>query len=105
MVSYDTVQMAVQKVDFIREHRLGGAMWWESSADKAGSESIIGNVSDALHNNYGNTTAADHGLSSLSSKVARHMCGPDGGKSELQRNNLDFPDSKYENLRRKMPEE
>lgn len=45
MVSYDTVEMAKRKVDFIKYENLGGAMWWESSADKAGNESLIGTVS------------------------------------------------------------
>ncbi|KAF4301337.1 putative endochitinase 1 precursor protein [Botryosphaeria dothidea] len=77
MVSYDTVQMAVNKVEYIRDHRLGGAMWWESSADKPGHESIIGNV-------------------------AHHMCGHDGGKAEFEENNLIYPHSKFENLRKGM---
>lgn len=105
MVSYDTVQMAVKKVEYIRDHRLGGTMWWESSADKPGSESIIGNVSDALsHRHSGSTTSSTDRLSSLS-KVAKHMCGYDGGKTEFVENNLHFPDSKYENLRKGMPGE
>ncbi len=45
MVSYDSLEMAKKKVDFIKSEGLGGAMWWESSADKAGEESLIGTVS------------------------------------------------------------
>lgn len=117
MVSYDTVQMAVQKTDYIRKNGLGGAMWWESSADKKGGESIIGNVSDALrqqhpkghHNHHHNhestsSSATDHGLSSLK-KVAKNMLGYDGGKAEFVENNLAYPDSKFENLRKGMPGE
>ena len=44
MVSYDSVEMARQKVDFINERGLGGAMWWESSADREGEGSLIGAV-------------------------------------------------------------
>ena len=45
MVSYDTRDMAKSKVDLVKSHGLGGAMWWESSADKTGEESLIGTVS------------------------------------------------------------
>lgn len=45
MVSYDTPEMAKIKTDFIRKEGLGGAMWWESSGDKQGKESLIGQVS------------------------------------------------------------
>ena len=48
MVSYDTLELGWQKVDFIRERGLGGAMWWESSGDKTGDESLIGAVSQPL---------------------------------------------------------
>jgi len=44
MISYDTVDMQKQKADFIREYGLGGAMWWESSGDRQGEESLIGTV-------------------------------------------------------------
>lgn len=100
MVSYDTVQMAVNKVEYIRDHRLGGAMWWESSADKPGHESIIGNVSDAL-NRHGPAESSTNRNFSLS-KVAHHMCGHDGGKAEFEENNLIYPHSKFENLRKGM---
>lgn len=46
MVSYDTVDMAKTKVGYIQGKALGGAMWWESSGDKNGTDqSIISNVS------------------------------------------------------------
>ena len=45
MVSYDTTELAKQKGDFIKTEKLGGAMWWESSGDKMGEESLIGTVS------------------------------------------------------------
>lgn len=46
MISFDTKEIANIKVDFIRKQSLGGAMWWETSADKAGNESIITTVSE-----------------------------------------------------------
>jgi GH18 family chitinase len=45
MVTYDTKEVAIQKSEFVRDWNLGGAMWWESSGDKAGPDSLIGTVS------------------------------------------------------------
>ena len=45
MVSYDTIQLAKQKVEYIKKENLGGAMWWESSGDKKAEESLISTVS------------------------------------------------------------
>ncbi|TKA53271.1 Endochitinase B1 [Cryomyces minteri] len=80
MISYDTPEVAVKKVEYIKEHRLGGAMWWESSADKEGQESLIGTV-------------------------VRHLGGHGGGKMEQVENVLEYPESKYENLRKGFPHE
>lgn len=72
MVSYDTVSVAAKKADFITERRLGGAMWWESSSDKAGSESLTATVVGKL----GGT-----------------------GAMKKQVNCIHYPASKYDNLR------
>jgi len=72
MVSYDTVGMARRKAEFIKERGLGGAMWWESSADKQGGESLIGNVVEVLG-------------------------GP--GALERKENCVVYPESRYDNLR------
>ncbi|CAN8105348.1 unnamed protein product [Discula destructiva] len=71
LVSYDTVEMAREKAEYVKKHGLGGAMWWESSGDKKGREGIIENV-------------------------VRTFGGPKG----LQRspNCLEYPDSEWENL-------
>ena len=45
MVSYDTTELAKQKAEYIKKENLGGAMFWETSADKRGEESLIGTVS------------------------------------------------------------
>lgn len=74
LVSYDTVEMARKKSEYIEKKGLGGAMWWESSADAAEEASIIGNVVDVL--------------------------GGRGGMGMEQKDNcLEYPKSKYENLR------
>lgn len=48
MVTYDTCANAAAKVGYIQQRRLGGAMWWESSGDKKGEESLISLVSESL---------------------------------------------------------
>jgi chitinase len=45
MVSYDTPEVIARKSQLIREMGLGGGMWWESSSDKKGVESLISTVS------------------------------------------------------------
>ncbi|KAG9187837.1 chitinase [Alternaria panax] len=41
MVTYDTPEVIAKKTEFIRKQRLGGGMWWESSSDKQGDDSLI----------------------------------------------------------------
>ena len=47
MVSYDTPGVIEKKAGFIKAQGLGGSMFWESSADKSGGESLISTVSTA----------------------------------------------------------
>ena len=77
LVTYDTVQMARRKADFIKQRGLGGGMWWESSADKDGDQSLIGNVVEAF-----------------------------GGRGSLLRqdNCVSYPETKYDNLKAGFPE-
>jgi chitinase len=80
LVTYDTVEMARKKAEWIKREGLGGAMYWESSADSAEEKSIIGNVVDVLG-------------------------GKIGAGMEKKENCLEYPESKYENLRRGFPGE
>ncbi|KAL5611655.1 hypothetical protein BROUX41_000764 [Berkeleyomyces rouxiae] len=42
LITFDTPKIVEKKVDFLREKRLGGAMFWEASGDKQGDDSLIG---------------------------------------------------------------
>lgn len=96
MVSYDNLEMAKKKVDFIKRGGLGGAMWWESSADKAGDQSLIDTVSHDrfLKGNYQGR------LLLTGCQVVRGL-----GHMDRSNNTLEFPDSKYDNLRKGIPDE
>ncbi|KAF2011760.1 glycoside hydrolase family 18 protein [Aaosphaeria arxii CBS 175.79] len=73
LISYDTADMARKKVDYIKNKGLGGAMWWELSGDREDEGSLISTV------------------------VA------DLGTLEAKPNNINYPDSKYENLKAGFP--
>jgi chitinase len=73
LISYDDVPVAKQKAAFIQQKGLGGAMWWESSADEVGNNSLIRNVVEVLG-------------------------GKDGSGLKSSPNQLLYPDTIYDNL-------
>ncbi|OBT46204.1 hypothetical protein VE00_02334 [Pseudogymnoascus sp. WSF 3629] len=75
LVTYDTVEAAKRKTAWIKKVGLGGAMWWESSGDGLGDKSIIKAVADDL------------------------------GTLDQKENCLEFPETKYENLKNGFPGE
>ena len=70
LVTYDTPRMAREKAEWIKKNGLGGAMWWESSADKVGEQSLVGTVVRVL------------------------------GSMESTMNCVEYPHSKFENVRK-----
>lgn len=78
MISYDTQQMVQVKAQYAKQNNLGGGMWWETSGDKPlGQGSLIETFVDAYG---GASTLAD------------------------ERNCLEYPESKYDNIRNGMPD-
>jgi chitinase len=69
LISFDTPAMVFTKVEYIIRRGLGGSMFWEVSADKTGSESLVGTSRKGL------------------------------GFLDSTQNCLDYPDSKYTNIR------
>jgi chitinase len=78
MVSFDTPEVAKQKTHYLVDQKMGGAMWWETSGDRpiTDSRSLIKTVVDELNTR---------------------------GGLEQSQNVLDYPQSKYDNLRKGMP--
>ncbi|KAL5114922.1 Chitinase 4 [Pleosporales sp. CAS-2024a] len=76
MVSYDTPGVIEKKSQLIQSMGLGGGMWWESSGDRNGTDSLI----RTYVNTVGGTDALDQTANLLS-----------------------FPATKYDNLRAGFP--
>lgn len=76
LVAFDNVETANIKADYILDHRLGGAMFWEAAGDKTGDESLVGSVAKKF--GHEQTTA------------------------DVSDNMLDYPGSPYANIRNKM---
>ena len=73
MISYDSPEVIGMKADLIKRYGFGGGMWWESSGDKAIGQGSL--------------------LETFVQKV--------GGKGSLEQQNncLEYPESKYDNIK------
>ncbi|CAI6339007.1 unnamed protein product [Periconia digitata] len=78
LISYDTLDMVKRKAGYVREKKLGGAMWWELSGDRAGEGSLV-------------------------ESVANDLGGPGCSYLEHKPNCITFPDSQYDNLKSGFP--
>ncbi|PVH75948.1 glycoside hydrolase family 18 protein [Cadophora sp. DSE1049] len=78
LVSYDSLVVAKQKAAWIQQKGLGGGMWWESSADGVGNNSLIQSVVDILG-------------------------GEDGSGLGTSPNQLSYPGCTYDNLKAGIP--
>ncbi|KAF3934333.1 Chitotriosidase-1 [Dactylella cylindrospora] len=76
MISYDTPNIARLKAQYIISKGLGGAMWWETSGDKVGADSLVQVVVDTFG-----------GANGLDSKL----------------NTIAYPQSKFDNIRSYKP--
>lgn len=73
LISYDDVNSAVTKSQYLMSKGLGGAVFWEASGDQTGSGSLVGTL-------------------------AAHM-----GSLDSTQNLLSYPDSQYDNIKAGMP--
>ncbi|KAH7118720.1 glycoside hydrolase superfamily [Dendryphion nanum] len=73
LVSFDTPAVQAMKTKYLKDQRLGGAWWWDSSSDRTDDKSLVSTVYEALG----------------------------GARVLAQRQNcITFPISKYDNVRR-----
>ena len=88
LISYDTPQSTEQKVHYVASRGLGGVMWWESSGDKSGNDSLIATVRSPR------TLGSRLLTTAQAAKALRQT-----GRLERSANVLKYPISQYENLR------
>jgi chitinase len=94
MISYDTPTIVQAKGDYIVSKGLGGGMYWESSSDKTGSESLISTVCVLARKFW-----FPH-QTNLSVQLVNTL----GGNSALEqvKNELSYPASQYDNVKNGM---
>lgn len=79
LISYDTPEIAKQKANYILSMGLGGGMWWETSCD--------------------HSPTGPQAHRSLIKTVVDTWGGAESGRLDTEENTLDYPGSKYDNLR------
>ncbi|KFY47149.1 hypothetical protein V494_00141 [Pseudogymnoascus sp. VKM F-4513 (FW-928)] len=71
LISFDTVEDAKTKAEYVKSKGLGGAMYWETSADRAGDQSLIGTFAGS----FGGLEKSENLLSYPKSKYANVVAG------------------------------
>ena len=71
LISYDNPAVTKTKVSYIQSKGLGGSMWWETSSDKPGNESLIGTAFTSL----GNMQQMQNNLNYAKSQYANMAAG------------------------------
>ena len=74
LISYDTPAEASLKATYIKNNGLGGAMYWEASSDKSGTDSIVTTVFDS----FGSLEQSQNCLSYPASQYANMVAGMPG---------------------------
>lgn len=74
LISYDNKAMAQTKASYIASKGLGGAMFWETSSDKSGDQSLIGTIAGS----FGNLEQSQNCLSYPGSQYANLVAGMPG---------------------------
>ncbi|KAH8684224.1 putative chitinase 1 [Tricladium varicosporioides] len=74
LISYDNVASAQMKASYVLNHGLGGAMFWETSADKTGAQSLISTIAGS----FGNLEQSQNWLSYPASQYANMVAGMPG---------------------------
>ncbi|KAI5951363.1 CHT4 [Candida jiufengensis] len=68
-ISYDNPQSAKVKSQFVKSKNLGGGMWWDSSGDKQGEDSLVYNFVNQL----GGVDSLDNSENNLSYPRSKYL--------------------------------
>lgn len=71
LISNDNAAQAKLRAGYIKRHRLGGAMYWESSADRNGTGSLIGPIAGS----FGKLDQSQNELSYPANQYANMVAG------------------------------